>query len=388
VGPLSDEEDTLNCSETPTETRRAGSRRGSTLSLLRPSGSMKLPGGSGNAVRSFFRAKLAKTGHSNNEGETSTAEAPQEIAPEEEDAPELVSSKTVSANYLDGTCVIFEGHSLREVADYRGIHGVRLVSNGVLDYGGTWLGKVGVADGVNGAIRFVGEKMDDTAARGIQLFEVDLPKLPRNVTDLFFTLSSPTYVDISQYSNLKVTIRDANSHGHQISTVSPTVSTKADAVVICTLTKLEHRWTLHNFGVPCSGNAKDYRPILNFLRRIQQARYPEMPQWPHSQGERLSLEMPPDLECGKTPRIQRLPRISKGTSPSSRKSSAGILSPRSPSTPRMSNNLSLPSVEGGRASSAPSMDLRLSMKKRQSRGGQAVQDWVRPYDSVVPRAAQ
>eukprot|EP00439_Symbiodinium_sp_Y106_P055535 s3836_g7.t1 len=34
--------------------------------------------------------------------------------------------------YLDTTCVLFEGQALREVVDYRGAHGIRWVTNGVL----------------------------------------------------------------------------------------------------------------------------------------------------------------------------------------------------------------------------------------------------------------
>merc|ERR1719188_2942905 len=86
-------------------------------------------------------------------------------------------SRVETSNYLDGCCIAFEEQALREVIDYRGAHGVRLVSGGVLDYFGVWAGHVGIGDATGGAISHLGENVDAAKNVGKHSLDVMFDKL-------------------------------------------------------------------------------------------------------------------------------------------------------------------------------------------------------------------
>jgi len=205
------------------------------------------------------------------------------------------------ANHLDGVCVVFEEQSLREVVDYSGPHGVRLVANGVVDYRGVWAGKVGVGDATGGAVCYSGEAIDNAAFSGRNTFLVRFDKIPRNATDLFLALTTPTSFDIAEFSELHVILRDAENPGHEIAAAHIGSVGRGEAAVLSVISRdsTDH-WNLSAFGCTCLGTARDYRPALLCLRAIQEQRHARMPQWPHQvrdqQGrpvrEKMSLRLP------------------------------------------------------------------------------------------------
>jgi len=199
-------------------------------------------------------------------------------------------------SFLDTTCICFEGQALREIVDYRGAHGVRIVHNGVLDYGGVWVGKVSIGDATGGAVWHAGEEMDNANRVGKAFMEARLDLLPRPVTDLFFCLSAPTNHDISKYHEVQARVVHGTSKGHEMGSVqwNPKEERKTfgsdrreeawEAVILCSLSRApagQHGWRLVSFGCLTQGNTTDYRAMILCLRAIQANRYPKPPPWPH-----------------------------------------------------------------------------------------------------------
>jgi len=235
------------------------------------------------------------------------------------------SSPSQEEHFLDATCICFEGQSLREIVDYRGAHGVRLVHNGVLDYSGVWVGKLNIGDATGGAVWHAGEDMDNASRVGKQFMEVRLDLMPRVATDMFFTLSAPTNRDISRYTDVQVRLIDGANPGHELSSVQwnqkspgeeqreplpiePSRTAKVrlagekkeescEGVILCSLSRAPHGepgWHLVSFGCTTQGNVNDYRPMILCLRAIQASRYPKPPPWPHQvkleEDEKTELE--------------------------------------------------------------------------------------------------
>jgi stress response protein SCP2 len=190
-------------------------------------------------------------------------------------------------NFLDAACMVFEAQALRDVVDYRGPHGVRIVHNGVLDYGGVWVGKVGIGDATGGAVRYKSESMDNARRVGKHTLEVQLDKLPQRSTDLYFTLAAPVNADISKYQELSARILDAQNPGHELASVelknSPSEVIAHEATVMCCMSLDGARcWGISSIGCSTQGSVRDFRPILQCLRAIQEKKHEERkPEWPH-----------------------------------------------------------------------------------------------------------
>jgi len=195
----------------------------------------------------------------------------------------LAETKGEGSNYLDATCFAFEDQALREVVDYRGPHGVRVVTMGVLDYRGVWSGHVGIGDASGGAISHAGERMDNVANTGQHTIELRFEKMPRSVTDLIFVMSSANKHPMYQYGDLHAMFCDAEDPGHEIAVCPTPVKELGEAVVLCKLARDSAGcWSLSAIGSMAPGTCRDYRPTLQCLRAIQEKTYTKkLPQWPH-----------------------------------------------------------------------------------------------------------
>jgi hypothetical protein len=235
-------------------------------------------------------------------------------------------------NYLDCACIVFEGQALRDVVDYRGPHGVRIVHNGVLDFSGVWVGKVGVGDATGGAASHSGEFLDNAKRCGRCTMDVTLAKVPEKSTEFYFSLSAPMSGDISRFRELSVRILDSDNLGHQLVRVNIPQSSlvqkedTAEITIACCMSR-DARGCWGAAGVNCSslGGARDYRPILLGLRAIQEKKHDSTPpQWPHQlpisgdlaliglSSESSELLLPPARLD--QPNLKRYERQSSGTS--------------------------------------------------------------------------
>lgn len=192
--------------------------------------------------------------------------------------------------YLDTTCVLFEGQALREVVDYRGAHGIRWVTNGVLDYRGYWVGQIPIGDASGGAVHHIGGSQNYAAREGKTACQVELDKLPANVTDVFFVLSNHT-TPVGAFSAVSLQVKDVNHPGHEVTGVYELAASdpKESALVACRCSRspaletglCEDTWTLDMMSISCGGHAMDYRPALQSLYAAQAAtRNTRSVQWP------------------------------------------------------------------------------------------------------------
>ncbi|CAE7357666.1 unnamed protein product [Symbiodinium sp. CCMP2456] len=192
--------------------------------------------------------------------------------------------------YLDATCVLFEGQALREVVDYRGAHGIRWVTNGVLDYRGYWVGQIPIGDASGGAVHHIGGSQNYAAREGKTACQVELDKLPANVTDVFFVLSNHT-TPVGAFSGVSLQVKDVNHPGHEVTGVYELAASdpKESALVACRCSRspaletglCEDTWTLDMMSISCGGHAMDYRPALQSLYAAQAAtRNTRSVQWP------------------------------------------------------------------------------------------------------------
>jgi len=219
-------------------------------------------------------------------------------------------------NYLDAACMVFEGQALRDVVDYRGAHGVRIVHNGVLDYCGVWVGKVGVGDATGGAVRYMGERMDDASRMGRQTLEVKLDKLPQRTTDLYFSLAAnkscqgDTFMhnisaDVSIYQELSIRIVDSDNPGHELTSLELGNGTPSEAIVACCMTSDGQRgWGVSSISRGTQGTGRDYRPVLQCLRAIQAKKHDRPPEWPHQlPASKKNMPQPGDKKVLGPPRL-------------------------------------------------------------------------------------
>ncbi|CAE7913169.1 Tsnax [Symbiodinium necroappetens] len=206
--------------------------------------------------------------------------------PEQEEDTEEDSTNC----YLDATCVLFEGQALREVVDYRGAHGIRWVTNGVLDYRGYWVGQIPIGDASGGAVHHIGGSQNYAAREGKTTCQVELDKLPANVTDVFFVLSNHT-TPVGAFSGVSLQVKDVNHPGHEVTGVYELAASdpKESALVACRCSRspaletglCEDTWTLDMMSISCGGHAMDYRPALQSLYAAQAAtRNTRSVQWP------------------------------------------------------------------------------------------------------------
>lgn len=191
-------------------------------------------------------------------------------------------------NFLDASCFVFEGQGLREIIDYQGPHGVRLVHNGVVNYSGLWVGKVGIGDATGGSVVHSAQELNNADRIGKSIFQVRLDNLPSRATELYFTLSAPTNSDVTKYSDVKLRFVDGDNTGHEMATVkwSKPVGEISDteAVVMCCMavgSSPTSGWTIDSFGCLTQGTSRDYRSMILCLRAIQEQRHSLPPQWPH-----------------------------------------------------------------------------------------------------------
>lgn len=173
--------------------------------------------------------------------------------------------------------------ALRDLVDYRGPHGVRIVHNGVLDYSGVWVGALGIGDATGGAVGHIGETVDNAKRIGKQMVEVKLDKLPQKSTDLYFTFSTPSHSSIYAYQDICIRIRDSEDPNHELMSLEVSqVDTSSEAIVACCMSRNQSScWDVSSVGCEVKGNARDYRPILQCLRAIQEFKHQAQPEWPH-----------------------------------------------------------------------------------------------------------
>eukprot|EP00927_Polykrikos_kofoidii_P029968 TRINITY_DN25845_c0_g1_i1.p1 TRINITY_DN25845_c0_g1~~TRINITY_DN25845_c0_g1_i1.p1 ORF type:complete len:2159 (-),score=377.22 TRINITY_DN25845_c0_g1_i1:70-6249(-) len=215
------------------------------------------------------------------------------------------SSEFQNTLHLDGTIVSYEQQGLRELVDYQGPHGVRIVHNGVVDYAGIWVGHTGIGDAMGGAASHAGSTIDDSRKCGCENLRLRLDIVPRSVSDVFVVLSSPAGHDLATYRWLQMRLLDADNLGHELARSNVVPPPESTSCLVCCLSRVGNGWRLDSFGSRIRGSASDYRPMLLCLASVQEARQTNLPQWPHKSIDQRGKHF------GSRPTLQgcRLPKL-------------------------------------------------------------------------------
>jgi stress response protein SCP2 len=201
-------------------------------------------------------------------------------------------------DHLDIACFVFESRALKEVIDYRGAHGVRIVHDGILDYSGVWVGPTGIGDATGGAVRFSGVDLDAIKREGNTDMEVFLDVLSPSITDLFFVLSSPAEKDMSKYHYLRTRVLNSDEPGHELASSLLKQPVRAEALVMCRLTRpasesgdRQSSWSFRPGRAGSHGTARDYQELIMLLHATQEQDYiTSIREWPtadHSQAKAM-----------------------------------------------------------------------------------------------------
>lgn len=146
-------------------------------------------------------------------------------------------------DFLDASCLIFNGTTLQKVVDYNHRHAT--------------------------AIRHSGDVMDNVHRIGHHTINVSLKNIPSNVTHLFFTLSAWNSPNIAQYPNPSLKFYDATKPGKDLCKTTFHHARNSQAVVMCSVSRnSQGRWEIFESGQLSAGNAKNYSSLVSTIQQL------------------------------------------------------------------------------------------------------------------------
>ncbi|EDO37746.1 predicted protein [Nematostella vectensis] len=149
-------------------------------------------------------------------------------------------------DYLDASVLLYSGNCFLEVLDFR--HQKCNVSPG--------------------AIRHSGDVMDDNNRLGHHTINVTLKSIPPHINKLFFTLSAWNSPNISKYKNPSLKFYDASYPDKQLCSDSMEHAAYSQAIIMCSLCKIDEVWKVFSLRKISQGNAKNYGPIQTTIGNI------------------------------------------------------------------------------------------------------------------------
>lgn len=151
---------------------------------------------------------------------------------------------TRGRDYLDASVLIYSGNQLQETADYCR----------------TWR--------FSGAVYHSGDVMDDAKRLGHHTINVKLKSLPPNIDKLLFTLSAWNSPNISKYKNPSLRFFDAKEPTKQLCSDQMQNAAYSQAIIMCSLSKIDGMWNVFSLRTPSAGNAKNYTPLQQTISGI------------------------------------------------------------------------------------------------------------------------
>ena len=145
-------------------------------------------------------------------------------------------------DYLDASVLIYSGSSFQAVVDFerRGFSGVT----------------------------HSGDVMDSAKRLGHHTINVKLKSLPSSVDKLFFTLSAWNSANISKYKNPSLRFFDAKEPNKQLCSDRMDNAAYSQAIIMCSLCKINHRWKVFSLRTLSAGNAKNYSSLQQTISGI------------------------------------------------------------------------------------------------------------------------
>lgn len=138
-------------------------------------------------------------------------------------------------DYLDASVLIYSGSSLQGIVDFR----------------------QECFDGISHS----GDVMDDANCLGHHTIHVQLKSLPFYINKLFFTLSAWDSPNISKYKNPSLRFFDAKEPNKQLCSDQMGHAAHSQAVIMCSLSKIDGVWKVFSLRTLSAGNANDYSPL-------------------------------------------------------------------------------------------------------------------------------
>ena len=145
-------------------------------------------------------------------------------------------------DYLDASVLIYSGSALQGIVDYSS------------------RGFIGVSHS--------GDVMDHKKCVGHHTISVQLKSLPININKLFFTLSAWNSPNISKYRNPSLRFFDAKEPNKQLCSDQMGHAAYSQAVIMCSLSKIDGVWKVFSLRTLSAGNAKDYSPLQQTIGGI------------------------------------------------------------------------------------------------------------------------
>ncbi len=145
-------------------------------------------------------------------------------------------------DYLDASVLIYSGKSFQGLVDFEN-----------LDFSG---------------ISHSGDVMDDTRRLGHHKINVKLKSLPANIDKLFFTLSAWESPNISKFKRPSLRFFDAKEPNKQLCSDQMQNAAYSEAIIMCSLSKINGAWKVFSLRTPSAGNAMDYGPLQQKISEI------------------------------------------------------------------------------------------------------------------------
>ena len=145
-------------------------------------------------------------------------------------------------DYLDASALIYSGSYFQGLVDWRNLH-----------FSG---------------VTHSGDVLDDSKEIGHHTIKVTLKNLPFSVDKLFFTLSAFCSPNISKYKNPSLRFFDAKEPNKQLCSDRMDHAAYSQAVIMCSLCKINHTWKVFSLRTLSAGNAEDYSPLQQTISGI------------------------------------------------------------------------------------------------------------------------
>ena len=145
-------------------------------------------------------------------------------------------------DYLDASVLIYSGTCYQGLVDFR--HDI---------FTGVW---------------HSGDVMDDSKRLGHHTINVKLKSLPVTVDKLFFTLSAWNSPNISKFKTPSLRFFDAKEPNKQLCSDQMQNAAYSQAIIMCSLSKINGAWKVCSLRTPSAGNAMNYSPLQQKIAGI------------------------------------------------------------------------------------------------------------------------
>ncbi|OWF52740.1 hypothetical protein KP79_PYT06322 [Mizuhopecten yessoensis] len=156
------------------------------------------------------------------------------------------------ADFLDASCLVYQGTALKSVCDYRGYR------------------KSGSQQSIKpfplSGLKHSGDIMNKIKRIGHHTINVHLKNIPTEVTKMFFTLSAWNSPNIARYPNPSLKFYQANNPTVDLCKTTFQHARTSQAVIMCSLSRnTDGTWQIYESGKLSSGNAKNYGPLSSTI---------------------------------------------------------------------------------------------------------------------------